>query len=131
MNLLPDPKTDALTASSSFSSSASPQSSDDKRLIEAIALWLVTDKYSPNSMRAHARLRRDDILRNAKRIEEREAARLLNSRALEAEYRRLAAYAAPKTDFTAAQLILMLGRADEWPYILLLVAKNWNLEKTR
>ncbi len=132
MNSSPNPTTTSSPIASSASSATASQASDDKRLTEAVALYLATNKFNSDYAQEHALKRREDLLKNASAIEEKEAVRLLNSRAMEAEYQRLAKYAAPKsTHFDEPTLIHIQRGADEWPFRLLKEAKRFSAEAKR
>jgi hypothetical protein len=130
--LRPESRSNPNSASSASSTAAPLTREDEKRLLESVALYLATNKFQQASAAEHARLRRDDLLKNAKSIEEKEALRILTSRSIEAEYKRLATNAAVRsTHLNQAELMFILRSADEWPFRLLTEAKRMSSGEKR
>jgi hypothetical protein len=115
-----------------LSTAAGSKANDTKRLTEAVALYLATNQFNSDSAKEHALKRREDLLKNASTIEEKEAVRLLNSRAHEVDYQRIAKSAAPKsTHLDEPTLIYIQRTADEWPFRLLTLAKKFSTQEKR
>ena len=96
----------------------------EKRVEEAVALWLATDKFSWSACDKTAKENLDDVLDHASSIERDEARRLLHLRDKEAEYRRIVKCSASKSRLNRETIIKILAGADAWPYQVLQAAKR-------
>ena len=94
----------------------------DKQLREALALWIETENFSEAVSAASAAKKLEETLADAPRIQGRQAERLLRMKDIEEQYRRIAAYAAPRCYIDEDRIIEILTCADEWPYWVLLDA---------
>ena len=96
----------------------------DVQFEEALALWLVTEKFSKNACLKTANEHLSRILRNATAIELDEARRLANVRTRREEYSNFAIHAASQCEFGAQEIVDILEQADAWPYRVLKHAKG-------
>jgi uncharacterized membrane protein len=101
----------------------------DKQLSDALALAIATDKFSKIACRAAAVARREEVLKNAAAIEAAEAKRRLELRSLHAEYDKIAKYGAQFSWLDEKLLWEMLGKAAEWPFLVLQEAKKIQQEE--
>ncbi len=100
------------------------QAAKEKRVEEAVALWLSTDKFSDPECKRMAKENCDAVLNNQQAIELDEAKRLLNEKANQTVYKKLANHFAARTSLDRKTLIGILALADAWPYRVLREAKK-------
>jgi len=96
----------------------------NQRLEEAKAKQLGTDNFADTWIRAAARERCDDILKEAAAIERQEAQRQVWAKQKEAEYQQIAAYATRCHGLDTQETVEILRNADLLPYRLLQEAKK-------
>ncbi|MFI5093742.1 MAG: hypothetical protein ACHQIK_09895 [Candidatus Acidiferrales bacterium] len=95
------------------------QERDTKRLQDALALSLSTCNFDDEACWESAKEARERILERGAEIQEAEAKRRLKTNEREAEYERIAAYAAATSNLNKDAVIRMLRSADEWDYRVL------------
>ncbi|MDT8067953.1 MAG: hypothetical protein ROO76_07265 [Terriglobia bacterium] len=92
---------------------------DKKKLQDALALKLATDNFSDAACWDAAHDGQKEILDRRAVIEDAEAARLLDSKNRDTQYRRIASHAVLLCDLTEEAVIDMLRNADVWDYRVL------------
>jgi hypothetical protein len=95
----------------------------EERIKKAIALSLSTGDFSDPACLAIARHQRDEILKDARKYEAAEAARLLRAKDRKEEDCKAAAEWVKHSDLSETEILNVLQNADMWDYRLLLAAK--------